>query len=83
MADEWKLKEDGNLDISSVTGFRAVVIQDGAVVLQVKAATSPEHYPAGDKLEQFSLSPQTAAELGRDLLDAAQVLLQKPEGEMH
>lgn len=83
MADEWKLKEDGNLDISSLTGFRTVVIQDGAVVLQIKAATSPEHFPTGDKLEQFSLSPQTAAELGRDLLDAAEILLQKPEGEMH
>ncbi|GBR34950.1 MULTISPECIES: hypothetical protein [Gluconobacter] len=83
MADEWKLKEDGNLDISSLTGFRTVVIQDGAVVLQVKAATAPEHFPEGDKLEQFSLSPQTAAELGRDLLDAAEILLQKPQGEIH
>ncbi|GBD55717.1 hypothetical protein [Gluconobacter wancherniae] len=83
MADEWKLKEDGNLDISSLTGFRTVVIQDGAVVLQLKAATAAEHFPEGDKLEQFSLSPQTAAELGRDLLDAVEILLQKPAGEVH
>ncbi|KXV27562.1 hypothetical protein [Gluconobacter japonicus] len=74
---EWKLKKDGNLDISSVTAYRTVVVQDGAIVLQIKSATSPEHLPAGDKLEQFSLSPQTAAELGRELLEAAQVLLKK------
>ena len=81
---EWKLRKDGNVDLSAVTGHEIVKIHGASdVILKIRAASSPEHLPEGDRLEQFSLSPQAAIALGEDLIKTAKsALSDKPSGPL-
>lgn len=81
---EWKLRKDGQVDLSAVTGHQVIKIHGASdVFLIVHAASAPEHLPAGDRQEQFSLTPQAAIALGEDLIKTAKSALEdRPSGPL-
>lgn len=78
---EIKLKADGTVDCSNVTAFSTFLPGDMMVFLQVVSATSPQHIPNGDKVDQLMMMPQQALEIGLALQEAAQKALSNIGGK--
>lgn len=75
-----KLKADGTVDASNVTGYSTSLAGNMMVFLQVVSATGPQHIPNGDKTDQLMMTPQQAQEIGQALVHAASIALSNTGG---
>ena len=76
----WDLNSDGNVTFAPVAGYTIAMFYDQAIGLRVEFARTPDALSSGQtEAEQFILSPAQAMEIGKALMERAELAM-RPTG---
>jgi hypothetical protein len=75
MTVDWKVNDDGGLDLPVLTSFSIALLPDAMLVVQLRGV--PSDAPEGQRL-QIGMSAEAARELAAGLLEAADMIGNTP-----
>ncbi len=81
MAAEWKLNDEGNVELAPVTGYTIAMFYDQIIAMRLEFVRSDAQLQAGAfDVEQVLMSPAQALEIGQALVARAELAMRPTSG---